>query len=149
MQPNGVSMDITTIELTSYRKSKESLLEQLIRTRKLSGAYSSEYLMLVHLFTTDGVDYEEIKKYANEKLIDYPIWAVRNVRNHPDTIAELVVVNPTTSVFEINVGKEAFEYDKKYDLPDIVFSKEVISPREVRTEETGESNIAPWQERQD
>ena len=43
MQPNAGTIDIITTEITSYRESKESLLEQLKRT-KLNKTYPYEYM---------------------------------------------------------------------------------------------------------
>lgn len=54
MQPNNGTMDITTTELTSYRPSSESLLEQLKR-KKLKQEYTSEYILLVELLTQANV----------------------------------------------------------------------------------------------
>ncbi len=43
MQPNDGTMDIVTVEITSYRESEESLLEQLKRT-KLNQTYLYKYM---------------------------------------------------------------------------------------------------------
>lgn len=150
MQPNNGTMDITTVELTSYRKSKETLVDQLIRTKKIGTKYSSEYLMLVHLFTEEGVDYKEISDYANANNVSYPIWTLRQTQNHPDTLAEVVIINPAVSKFEINVGEEAFHFKQKYNVPHIVFSKQVNNPVDVRSETSDkECNIAPWDQLED
>lgn len=46
MQPNAGTMDIITVEMTSYRESEESLLEQLKRT-KFNQTYPTEYMLLI------------------------------------------------------------------------------------------------------
>lgn len=150
MQPNNGTMDITTVELTSYRKSKETLLDQLIRTKKIGTKYSSEYLMLVHLFTEEGVDYQAISDYANAKNVSYPIWTLRETQSHPDTIAEVVIINPTISKFEINVGEEAFHFKQKYNVPHVLFTKQAASPEEVRSESYDqECLVTPWENLED
>lgn len=73
MQPNDGTMDIVTVEITSYRESEESLLEQLKRT-KLSQTYSYEYTLLVELLIKTKVGYDDIFKYKIEHKIDWPVW---------------------------------------------------------------------------
>lgn len=150
MQPNNGTMDITTVELTSYRQSKETLLEQLIRTKKLGTKYSSEYLMLVHLFTEDGVDYEAINDYAVKNDIKYPIWTLRQTESSPNTVAEIVIINPSISKFLVNIGEEAFHFKQRYNVPHVVFSKQASSPEDVRNESSDEEcNILPWEQLED
>lgn len=153
MQSNRGTMDITTVELTSYRNlSQESLLDQLIRNKIGLGykKYSGEYILLVELFTEENVDYETINKYAAENKINFPIWSLRKVQQSPDTIAEVVVMNPKVSKFWVNVGEEAFYFKGRYNIPHVVFSKQVFKPEDIRSENLDEEcNIAPWEELED
>jgi len=145
MQPNLGTMDIATVELTSYRSSTESLLDQLKR-KKLKQGYSSSCLLLIELFTENKVDYEAINKHSIEQNICFPIWTLRKVQQSPDTIAEVMIINPNLSKFLINVGRETFYFKDKYKVPQIFFSKRVGNRKNVRFEQMpGECNIAPWE----
>jgi hypothetical protein len=149
MQPNSGTMDITTVEITSYRPSKESMLEQLIRT-KLHASLSSEYILLVELLTEDKVDYQEVNDYAVKNNVPFPIWSLRKIQQSPDTIAEIVIMNPEVSKFTVNVGEEAHYFSEKYKIPHVVFTKKVSKPEDVREESNlEECNIAPWESLED
>ena len=149
MQPNTGTMDIATVELTSYRPSNESLLEQLKR-KKLKQPYPKEYILLVDLLTEDKVDYEAINDYAVENHLPFPIWSLRNVQQLPDTIAEVVIMNPKVSIFSVNVGEEAYYFREKYKALAVVFSKRVSKIENVRSEKmTTDCNIAPWENLED
>lgn len=153
LQPNGATMDITTVELTSYRNlSNETLLEQLIRNKinPKFQKYSSEYILLVELLTDNGVDYQAINDYAVENNIKFPIWALRKIQQTPDTIAELVIMNPSVSKLTINVGEEAYYFSRKHKIAHVVFTKKVHKPEDVRSEHLSDDlQIKPWEDLED
>lgn len=152
MQPNGVDMDITTVELTSYRNgAKETLLDQLARTKiKKYKTLSSKYVLGVDLLTEEGVDYQAINDYAVSVKAPFPVWTFLKIQDYPDTIAEIVITNPKISKFMVNVGEEAFYFSDKYKIPHVVFSKKAHKPEEVRSEPLSEEcNIAPWEDLED
>ena len=152
MQPNSGSMEIITVELTSYRSgAKETLLEQLARTKiKEYETLSSEYILAVELLTEDGVDYQAINNYAVKVKALFQIWSFRKIQDSPDTIAEVIVMNPEVSRFTVNVGEEANYYNDRYTVSPIIFSKKVTKPEDVRTETTNENcNVAPWEDLED
>ncbi len=146
MQPNSGTMDITQVELTTYRSSPELLLDQLIRT-KLQQNFPATYILLVHLLTEDGVDYQAINKYLREQDIYFPVWSLREFQSSPDTIAEVVIFNPDLQKIQINVGQEAFEYRNKYkESSGIAFPKRVANIKDVRSEsKDDECKIPPWE----
>lgn len=152
MQPNSVDMDITTVELTSYREGvKESFLDQLARTKvKKYQTLSGQCVLGVELLTEKGVVYQAINDYAVSVKAPFPIWSFRKVQDYPDTVAEIVIMNPKVSRFVVNVGEEAFNFSEKYKIPHVVYSKKAQRPEEVRSESLGEEcNIAPWEQLED
>ena len=149
MQPNSGTMDIITVEITSYRSSKESLLEQLERT-KFNHSYSEEYILLTELFTEDKVDYEEINKYAIDQSIPFKIWSLKKIQDSPDTIAEVVILNPTIMKFTINIGEEAYYFKEKYKIPQVIFSKRAYKTEDIKSIPDADGcYICPWEELED
>jgi hypothetical protein len=149
MQPNSGTMDIITVEITSYRNSKESLLEQLDRT-KFNYSYSQEYILLIELFTEDKVNYEEIYKYRIDHNIPFAIWSLKKIQDSPDTIAKVVVINPMIMEFTVNIGQEAYYFNEKYKIPQVIFSKKAYKPEDIKTiPDIEKCNIAPWEELED
>jgi hypothetical protein len=152
MQPRQGTMDITTVEITSYRSSKETLLDQLIRKKlndKYLSAYSKECVLMVELFTEDKVDYEAINNYCLNKQTTVPIWCLRKVQQTPDTIAEVITINPKIEKFKINVGKEAYYFNETYKIPSSVISKKAFNVGEIKSEIIGEYDIPPWENLED
>ncbi len=153
MQPrsNVGTMDLVNVEITSYRKSsKESLLDQLKRKKIAdSSPYTKGYILLVELLTDEDVDFESINKYTTEHKIPFPIWILRNVQQSPDTIAEVVIVNPEVSRFLVNIGEQAHYYTNKYKVPHVIFGKRTGKLEKVRVEKLAEEcPIAPWDDLQ-
>ncbi|MFA5015189.1 MAG: hypothetical protein WC549_06585 [Actinomycetota bacterium] len=145
MQPNNGTMDIVTVEITSYRDSKESLLEQLKRT-KLSQTYSYKYMLLVELLIKTQVDYDNIFKYKIKHKIDWPVWFLSKIKDSPDTIAEIVTIDSGINHFEINIGREAYYYNKQFKTPAIIYSKRAFKPKDVRVESNQkEDHTLPWE----
>lgn len=137
-------LDISTIEITSYRGQKESLLDQLIRT-KVSEVpkYSDEYILVVELLSKKGIDYDAIREYLNSKKIQFPIWTLFGKTVDGSTTAELTIINPETASYEINIGKLAFELKEK-GMKDVLSVKRTGSEKNVRTEPSGENHSSPW-----
>ena len=153
MQPRSETgtMDLANVEITSYRHfSKESLLEQLKRKKiNPNSPYTREYVLLVELLTDKEPDFESINKFTTEHKIPFSIWVLRNVQQSPDTIAEVVIINPKVSKFLVNIGEEAYYYTNKYKVPQVIFSKRTGKLENVRVEKhADECNIAPWEDLQ-
>lgn len=68
-------LDITTLEITSYRANRgENLLDQLKRTKanKIQ-KYSDEYVLVYELLSKEGIDYEAIRDYLNDINNRFPV----------------------------------------------------------------------------
>lgn len=143
---NKGQLDITTIEITSYRDiNKETLLDQLIRT-KVGGPpkYSNEYLLIVELLTKEGIDYDAIRQYLNDNNIKFPIWTLYGKTLDGSTTAELVIVNPSTHYMEINIGEAAFNLQQK-KIIEVIFTKRTANKNNARVEPMGTYELPPWE----
>ena len=106
--------DISTIELTRYEgKNNQTLLQQLQSSDKINAKYNKygeKYILLIKV--TEGInpDYKEVNKVLVEYKIPFAVWALQVIQNHPDTIAELTILNPDIQVVRVNVGEVAFLY---------------------------------------
>lgn len=140
--------EITQVEITSYViRSKESLLEQLRRTKTPPGItlFSENYILLVNVGVGLEVDYEPIRDYLNQnKKIRFPVWTLQEISSYPDTIAKLVIVNPQISELEINIGEVAHRFGE-LDLPGVIHSKRVANRKFVRAEPSEPTFEAPWE----
>ena len=145
MQPNDGTMDIVTVEITSYRETEECLLEQLKRT-KLNQTYLYKYMVLVELLTKTKVDYYDIFKYKIEHKIDWPVWFLSKIKDSPDTTAEVITIDSAINNFELNIGKEAYCYNQKFKTPAIVYSKKASKPEDIRSESNQKEDYTlPWE----
>lgn len=150
MQPSKEEkgqMDITLLEITTYvGQPRETLLEQLKRTKAPKGfhKYSENYVIVVNIGIGFEVDFEPTRKYLNENGVPFPIWTLQEISNFPDTIAELVIVNPNTKKIRVNVGEAAHEFHS-LRLPDILNVRRVAKVDNVRIEEAEKYYKAPWE----
>lgn len=138
-------LDITTLEITSYRNTKgESLLDQLKRT-KANGIskYSDEYVLIVELLSKAGIDYDAIRKHLNSINICFPIWTLYGKTVDGSTTAEFTIINPKTYQAEVNIGEAAYEL-KQQGMLDVIFVKRAGSENKVRTEPSGNYELPPW-----
>lgn len=139
-------LDITTLEITSYRANRnETLLNQLKRT-KANGIkkYSDEYVLVVELLSKEGIDYEAIRDYLNSIDIGFPIWTLYGKTIDGSTTAEFTIVNPKIWQTEINIGEAAFKL-KQDGMLDVIFIKRAGSEKSVRTEPAGTYELPPWE----
>ena len=149
MQPNSGTMDIITVEITSYRESEEPLLEQLKRT-KFNQKYLYELTLLVELLTRTVIDYESMLKYKLKHNIDMPIWLLSKIQDFPDTIGEVITIDTDINKFNINIGEEAYCYNKKFGSTAVIFSKRAFKLDDVRKESIQEEcRIPPWENLED
>lgn len=85
--------------------------------------------------------------YAVKKELSFPVWSLRKIQQSPDTIAEVVIMNPKVSKFTVNVGEEAYYFKEKYKACPVVFSRRVSRIEDVRSEKMSTNcNIAPWED---
>lgn len=145
MQQNGVTKDITQVEVTRYAgEPKETILEQLKRKDPQGfHKYSENYILVVNLGIGMKVDFEPVRDYLNSNKTPFPVWVVQEKSNYPDTIARLVIVNPKIYEMEINIGEAAHIFDS-LKLPGVIHSKRVGNPKLVRAESIGDNYEAPW-----
>lgn len=139
-------LDITTLEITSYRANRnEALLDQLKRT-KANGIqkYSDEYVLVVELLSKDGIDYVAIRDYLNSISIKFPVWTLYGKTIDGSTTAELTIINPKIWQTEINIGEAAFRL-KQDGMLDVIFIKRAGSEKSVRTEPAGNYELPPWE----
>lgn len=150
MQPSKRTLgqiDITLLEITTYIKQKrESLLEQLKRTKTKPGIHtlSENYILIVNVGVSIRIDYEPIRDYLNKNHTPFPIWTLQQVSNYPDTIARVVIINPKIHSMDVNVGEAAFTF-RGLRFPDIVRTRRVGKVKYVRVEKAGKCNDAPWE----
>ena len=139
-------LDITTLEITSYRANRnEILLEQLKRTKANDiQKYSDEYVLVVELLSKEGIDYEAIRDYLNSINIRFPVWALYGKAVGGSTTAEFTIINPRIWQTEINVGEAAFIL-KENGMLDVVFIKRAGSEKSVRIEPGGNYELPPWE----
>lgn len=139
-------LDITTLEITSYRANRnETLLDQLKRTKANDiQKYSDEYVLVVELFSKEGIDYEAIRDYLNYISIRFPVWTLYGKTVNGSTTAEFTIINPRIWQTEINIGEAAFNL-KKNGMLDMVFTKRAGSEDKVRTEPAGSYELPPWE----
>lgn len=153
MQPsrtNKGQLDISTLEITQYRgNTNESLFDQLKRTKvgpKIN-TLSSFYILVVDLWPSIKVsdeEYKKIKDYLNENKIPYPVWVIQEKEKHPDTIAELTIINPELHKITVNIGESAHIY-KQLGAPDVLRVRRVGNKNLVRIEKAEKFYNAPWE----
>lgn len=139
-------MDITTLEITSYRNNRgETLLDQLKRTKVGQiQKYSDEYVLVVELLSKEGIDYDAIREYLNSANIRFPVWTLFGKTVDGSTTAEMVIINPETHQFDVNVGEAVYNL-RQQGMLDVVFIKRAGSEKSVRTEPAGEYELPPWE----
>ncbi|OGH12023.1 MAG: hypothetical protein A2857_03735 [Candidatus Levybacteria bacterium RIFCSPHIGHO2_01_FULL_36_15] len=142
---NG-QLDITTLEITSYRyNSDETLLDQLKRTKTGQvQKYSDEYVLAVELLSKEAIDYDAIREYLNTAKIPFPVWTLFGKTVDGSTTAEFTIINPETYQSEINIGEAAFNL-KQQGMLDVIFTKRTGSEKSVRTEPAGTYELPPWE----
>lgn len=153
MQPSPISigtMDISSVEFTEYSGRGHTLLEQLKKTKIPENyhIYSDEYILLIELRTTKGVNYKEINQYLQKTKTPFAVWTIRQIEAAPDTIAEIVIIDDDPIPFKINLGQD-LDTQKEAKIPDIVISKRVGDIKNVRVEPTKAIDIAPWEDLED
>ena len=153
MQPsltNKGQLDISTLEITQYRgNANESLFDQLRRTKigPRINTLSAFYILVVDLWPGIKISEEEftqIRDYLMENKTPYPVWVIQEKEKHPDTIAELTIVNPELHKITINVGESAHIY-KQLGAPDVQRVRRVGNKNLVRTEKAEKYYKAPWE----
>ncbi len=147
---NKGEMDISLVEITQYiGKNNESLFEQLKRTKigPNMNTLSAFYILAVDLWPDVKIadsEIEQIRDYANANKIPYPIWMVQEKEKHPDTTAELTIVNPEIHKFQLNLGESAHLYNK-LGIPGVITRKRTGNPDLVRIEKAEKHYEAPWE----
>lgn len=139
--------DITQLEITRYLgNSHESLLDQLKRNKVPPGVhkYSENYILVVNIYKNVEVNFEEVNTYLLENKTPFPVWCIRELEAHPDTICEVTVVNPFVEKRTVNLGESAHVYDK-LQLPGIIRTRRVGKTDLVRIEKAEKSYLAPWE----
>lgn len=139
--------DISQLEITTYSgREGESLLQQLKRTKAPPGVhlFSENYILIVNLFKGTSVDFEQLNKYLVQNKTPFPIWSIQEVESRPDTIAELVIINPEVHKIRVNVGEAIHIFDK-FGLPGVIRTKRVGSTDLVRMEKAEKTYITPWE----
>lgn len=139
-------LDITTLEITSYRHNRsETLLDQLKRTKTGQvQKYSDEYVLAVELLSKEVIDYDAIRDYLNKVKIPFPVWTLFGKTVDGSTTAEFTIINPVTHQSEINIGEAAYNLKQKGML-DVIFIKRAGSEKSVRTEPSGTYELPPWE----
>ncbi|MDO8658424.1 MAG: hypothetical protein Q7K55_06790 [Candidatus Levybacteria bacterium] len=139
-------LDITTLEITSYRHTKgESLLNQLKRTKANEiPKYSNEYILVVELISKNGIDYDAIREYLNSISIRFPIWTLYGKTVDGSTTAEFTIINPETYQCEVNIGETTYQL-KQQGMLDVTFVKRAGSEKSVKVEPSGAYELPSWE----
>lgn len=139
-------LDITTLEITSYRHNRgESLLDQLKRTKTGQiRKYSDEYVLAVELLSKEEIDYDAIREYLNSIKIPFPVWTLFGKTVDGSTTAEFTIINPVIYQSEINIGETAYNL-KQQGMLDVIFVRRAGSEKSVRTEPSGTYELPPWE----
>ena len=129
--------DISTIELTRYEgKNNQTLHQQLLSSDKINAKYNKygeKYILLIKVIEGINPDYKEVSKALVENKIPFTVWALQIIQHHPDTIAELTILNPDIQIVRVNVGEVAFLY-REQKIPNVVELKRTGSKEKVRKE---------------
>lgn len=130
------TLEILKVEITHYfNNNGETLLEQLKRTKTpAKPMFGHEYLILVELRDSTPINYEEIRDYLNYINNPFPVWTIKPLQITPDTIAEIVIINPVIHKIVVNVGEAAHNW-KQNKLPNEIEFKRVAKVEDVRYEE--------------
>lgn len=140
-------LDITTLEITSYRNNRgETLLDQLKRTKTGQvQKYSTEYVLVVELLSKAGIDYDAIREYLSSVKIAFPVWTLFGKTVDGSTTAEFTIINPVTYQSEVNIGEATYRL-KQQGMLDVLFIKRAGSEKSVRTEPAGNYELPPWED---
>lgn len=139
-------LDITTIEITSYRNNNgETLVEQLKRTKVSENPrYTDEYVIIVELFTKEGVDPNALREYLNQIKIHFPVWLFFPKIVNGNSVAEVTIVNPKTHVFEVDIAEAIVEQGEK-GIKGKLNLKRASNVKKVGIEPTElDNDDAPW-----
>ncbi|MCL5113998.1 MAG: hypothetical protein M1372_02400 [Patescibacteria group bacterium] len=141
---------ISNIQVTSYRdNSKEDFLTQLKRTKVPPGRslFSDKCVVVYDLLTKKPLPEEEqikITEYLNANKTPFPVWTFRAISISPDTIGEMVILNPTRKSYIINFGKIAYRY-KELRMQDSVRIMWVSKKSQLKEDEySGTYSLPPW-----
>lgn len=142
-------LDISTLEITQYMGGKESLFDQLKRTKIKPGlkSFSSFYILVVDLWPgieIEDSEIEDINRYLMKNDTPYPVWMVQQIQALPDTIAELTIINPEIYKTRINIGELAHRY-QEIGAPNVLSVMRTGNPDLVRTEKSEKNYEAPWE----
>lgn len=151
MQPSIAhkgQLDISTIEITQYLGGKESLFDQLKRTKVKPGiiTLSSFYILVVDLWpgvVIGDLELSRLKEYLMKNNTPFPVWIIQETQASPDTVAELTIVNPTMHKMEINIGELASIY-QKLGVPNVLHIKRTGNRDLVRMEKAEKFYDPPW-----
>lgn len=140
-------LDVSTIEITSFRENpREDFLTQIKRTKIPPNyqKYSKNYVLVVDLLTRNPIDEIGINTYLNEVKVPFPILTFKALSISPDTIGEMVILNPNISRFTINFGEVAYKM-KKSGTPESFKITWIKSPDQLRDDQhTGTYSLPPW-----
>ncbi len=140
-------LDIILVEITSFiGDPQESLLEQLKRTKTKPGIHtlSEEYILVVNVGVGLNVEYKLIRDYLNENNTPFPVWTIQQISNYPDTIANVVIINPELREIDINVGEVAYLFGKS-GWADVLHTMRVRREELVRLEKAEKIYQALWE----
>lgn len=142
------TLDILKVESTHYFDNNgETLLEQLQRTKTPEKPiHGEEYVIIVELRTNKQINYEEIRDYLNSIHNPFPVWTIKPLQITPDTIAEIVIVNPKIHKIIVNAGEAAYNW-KQNKLPDEIEIKRVGKVEDAKFEKLDKKiNVKPkWE----
>lgn len=144
---------ISNLQVTSYREdAKEDFITQLKRTKIPEGynKYSENCVLVVDLLSRKPLSDEEqekVTKHLNVNKAPFPVWTFRPISITPDTIGEMVILNPVRRSFPINFGKVAFRF-QELGMADAVRIQWVQKESQLKEDEhVGTYDSPPWDPR--
>lgn len=148
--PDGYLFDkdnakVLDVEVTEYYgRGSESLKDQLVRTNKIAKWSGSDHqALLVDVRTTNDYKPKNLNRYMRRQNIQFPVWCIKPLSHSPDTIAEIVSINPKLDSTIINVGASAHRWSNQR----VVKYIQILPP--LNKEMVGKSIISPNMERKE
>ncbi len=139
----------TLLEITTYTGNpQETLLTRLKRKKIPEGikTLSPEYVLVINLGIKFNIDDEliPIRDYLAKNHVDFPVWIIQEKSDHPDTIAEVILIDRHVRKEQINIGELAFRYTKQ-KIFGVVETKRPTSKNQIRSLPNTNKYPPPWE----
>lgn len=139
----------TLLEITTYvGNPQETLLARLQRKKIPSGikTFAPEYVLVVNLGIGFNIDYElkSIRDHLEQNKVDFPVWILQEKSSHPDSIAEVILIDNNVRRTMVNIGELAYKYNEQ-KIFGVVETKRAGSKKTIRSIPNNQSYPPPWE----